>query len=91
MEDQFFNEAEQFDPNVPFAFHRVDSVEILYKEKKKRVKFVGKYIMGDAIGEGSYSKVKEVLDSETLQRRAVKIMKKKRLRKIPNGEQNVQR
>lgn len=47
--------------------------------------------MGDKLGEGSYGKVKECLDSDTLQRRAVKIMKRKTLRRIPNGDQNVQR
>lgn len=75
----------------PLAFHRVHSFEILYQKKKKMAKFVDKYIIGDVVGEGSYSKVKEVLDSTTLERKAAKIMKKKRLRKIPNGEQNVQR
>ncbi|KAI1280708.1 Serine/threonine-protein kinase STK11 [Halotydeus destructor] len=76
---------------LPCHFHRVDSAEFLYEKKKKRVKFVSKFIVGDILGEGSYSKVKECLDTETLQRRAVKIMKKKRLRKIPNGEENVRR
>lgn len=71
-------------------FHRVDSDQILY-ERRKRAKLVGKYLMGDLLGEGSYSKVKEVLDTETLCRRAVKILKKKRLRRIPNGEANVKR
>lgn len=47
--------------------------------------------MGDKLGEGSYGKVKECLDSTTLQRRAIKIMKRKTLRRIPNGDQNVQR
>nr|XP_008509735.1 PREDICTED: serine/threonine-protein kinase STK11-like [Equus przewalskii] len=47
--------------------------------------------MGDLLGEGSYGKVKEVLDSETLCRRAVKILKKKKLRRIPNGEANVKK
>ena len=75
----------------PLAFHRVHSFEILYQKKKKKAKFVDKYVMGDVVGEGSYSKVKECLDSSTLERKAAKIMKKKRLRKIPNGEQNVQR
>lgn len=77
--------------NEPLSFHRVNSVEILYEKKKKRAKFIGNYVLGDMLGEGSYSKVKEVLDRITLERRAFKIMKKKRLRKIPNGEQNVQR
>lgn len=74
---------------TPF-FHKVDSDQVIY-QKKKKCKMLGKYIMGDLLGEGSYGKVKEVLDSETLCRRAVKILKKKRLRKIMNGEQNVQR
>ena len=47
--------------------------------------------MGDVLGEGAYAKVKEAVDSETLVRRAVKIMKKRKLRKIPNGEANVER
>lgn len=47
--------------------------------------------MGDLLGEGSYGKVKEMLDSETLCRRAVKILKKKKLRRIPNGEANVKK
>ncbi|XP_011306753.1 serine/threonine-protein kinase STK11 [Fopius arisanus] len=72
-------------------FHRVDSDQIIYEEKKKRCKLIGKYVMGDLLGEGSYGKVKEMLDSETLFRRAVKILKKKKLRRIPNGEENVKR
>ncbi|XP_076377947.1 lkb1/serine/threonine kinase 11 isoform X1 [Megalopta genalis] len=84
------------DPNydldeVNMFFHRVDSDQIIYEEKKKKCKFIGKYVMGDVLGEGSYGKVKEVLDSETLCRRAVKILKRKKLRRIPNGELNVQR
>lgn len=65
--------------------------DLLIYQKDSRPKFVGRYLIGDLIGEGSYSKVKEVIDSETLERRAVKIMKKQRLKKIPNGEENVRR
>jgi serine/threonine-protein kinase 11 len=72
-------------------FNRVDSADIIYQNKKRNIKMVGKYVMGDVLGEGSYAKVKEVLDSETLNRRAVKILKIKKLRRIPNGEQNVRR
>lgn len=79
------------DNGDPLSFHRVSSLEILYQKKKRTAKFVDKYLLGDVLGEGSYSKVKECLDSQTLERRAVKIMKKKRLRKIPNGVQNVER
>lgn len=73
------------------GFHRVDSDQIIYRSKKKRCKLIGKYVMGDVLGEGSYGKVKELLDMETLCRRAVKILKRKKLRRIPNGEQNVDR
>lgn len=78
------------DPTNLF-FNRVNSADIIYKQKKKKCKMVGKYVMGDLLGEGSYGKVKEVLDSETLDRRAVKILTKRNLRRIPNGEENVQR
>lgn len=65
--------------------------DLLIYQKDQRPKFVGLYLIGDLIGEGSYSKVKECIDSQTLERRAVKIMKKQRLKKIPNGEENVRR
>lgn len=96
LDGQVYEEEEE-DPLVemrcydPLAYHRVNSTEILYEKKKRKVKFVGRYLLGDVVGEGSYSKVKEVLDTATLERKAAKIMKKKRLRKIPNGEANVQR
>lgn len=77
--------------NIANFFHRVDSDQIIYQSKKQKLKLIGKYVMGDLLGEGSYGKVKEMLDSETLCRRAVKILKQKKLRRIPNGEQNVQR
>lgn len=60
------------DPGNLF-FNRVDSAEIIYQAKKKACKMVGKYVMGDVLGEGSYGKVKEVLDSDNLTRRAVKV------------------
>lgn len=58
-------------------FNRVNSDEIIYQKKKTKCKMIGKYVMGDVLGEGSYGKVKEALDSETLHRRAVKVNKKK--------------
>ncbi|XP_017021448.1 serine/threonine-protein kinase stk11 [Drosophila kikkawai] len=72
-------------------FNRVDSQDIIYQQKKKNIKMVGKYIMGDVLGEGSYGKVKEAINSEDLCRLAVKILTKRKLRRIPNGEQNVTR
>lgn len=73
------------------GFYKLNSDQVIYCRKKKKCKLIGKYVMGDALGEGSYGKVKELLDSETLCRRAVKILKKRKLRRIPNGEQNVER
>lgn len=51
----------------------------------KAPKIVNNYLFGDTIGEGSYGKVKEVLEVHSLVRKAVKIIKFSRLRKIPNG------
>ncbi|KAK7065202.1 Serine/threonine-protein kinase stk11 [Halocaridina rubra] len=75
----------------PFVIQRINSEEIIYCPPKRKYKMIGKYVVGDILGEGSYGKVKECLDTVTLQRRAVKIMKRKILRRIPNGDQNVQR
>ncbi|XP_043910738.1 serine/threonine-protein kinase STK11 [Protopterus annectens] len=77
--------------NMDTFIHRIDSTEVIYQPRRKRAKLIGRYLMGDLLGEGSYGKVKEMLDSETLCRRAVKILKKKKLRRIPNGEANVKK
>jgi hypothetical protein len=55
-----------------FQFNKIPSEEIIY-QKKEKIKMIGKYVMGDKLGEGSYGKVKEVLDTESLCRRAVKV------------------
>ncbi|KAJ3085094.1 Serine/threonine-protein kinase stk11, partial [Quaeritorhiza haematococci] len=69
--------------------HKIDSSEIVWRNQATIVKMIGPYLLGDIIGKGSFGKVKEGLCSETLQRVAVKIINKKRLRKIPNGVENV--
>ncbi|ELT96788.1 hypothetical protein CAPTEDRAFT_158801 [Capitella teleta] len=76
-----------------FAFiTKIESDQIIYQPQKlKRAKLIGKYLLGDVLGEGSYGKVKECLDSTNLCRRAVKILKNKKLKRIPNGEANVKR
>jgi hypothetical protein len=33
-------------------FNRVDSADIIYQNKKRNIKMVGKYVMGDVLGEG---------------------------------------
>ncbi len=89
-EIDFINDHDDPVDNL-FPFHRVNSEEVIYQPRQKKAKLIGKYMVGDTLGEGSYGKVKECLDSETLCRMAVKILKKKKLRKIPNGEPNVKR
>ncbi|ODM91746.1 Serine/threonine-protein kinase STK11 [Orchesella cincta] len=92
MQDEYGDPTDDWNSAPhPLFFQRLDSEEVVYKVEKKKCKFIGKYVMGDLLGEGSYGKVKETLDSETLVRRAVKIIKKRKLRRIPNGEQNVER
>jgi hypothetical protein len=75
------------------TFTRLDSTtELVYQPRRKWCKIIGgRYVVGDCLGEGSYGKVKEVLDCENLSRRAVKIFPAKKLRKIPNGELNARR
>lgn len=58
-------------------------------QPRPQYKIIHDWLFGSVLGEGSYAKVKEVLHTQTLERAAVKIIKKRRLRKIPNGEANV--
>lgn len=71
LQDEFGDPMEDWTvpPSGPLFFQRLDSEEVVYKVQKKKCKFIGKYVMGDLLGEGSYGKVKEALDSETLVRR----------------------
>ncbi|CAB3397865.1 unnamed protein product [Caenorhabditis bovis] len=55
----------------------------------KKPKILEGYLWGAVIGGGSYGKVKEVIDTYSLTRRAVKIMKHDKIRKIPNGAMNI--
>jgi serine/threonine-protein kinase 11 len=74
-------------PPTPVPIQRVSSEdELNFYVKRKRAKFIGPYLFGDVIGQGSYAKVKECLDRRNLCRRAVKIMQRRRLRKTPHGE-----
>ena len=74
-----------------FIFQQVESLDNLFVEhgRDKPPKFINeRYLLGSQLGQGSYGKVKQVLDTFTLQKLAVKIMNKQKLKKIPNGEQN---
>ena len=39
-------------------FHKVPSADIVYETTPQVPKFVGKYLLGDALGEGSYARVR---------------------------------
>lgn len=71
-------------------FKKVDSLELMKPKKAKIIQ--NKYLIGELLGDGSYGKVKESLDIDTLCRRAVKIINLKNVqRKIPRGVQNVKK
>ena len=87
-DDDYFEQNDIFGAGDTF-FKKVDSLEI---QKPKRAKIISGYLFGESIGEGSYGKVKECLDTRDLSRRAVKIINLKTIsRKIPNGLQNVRK
>ena len=52
---------------------------------------IGRYLIGEILGMGSYGIVKEAFDSITLRRCAVKIFIAKRIRRIPHGPENVEK
>eukprot|EP00095_Tigriopus_kingsejongensis_P009399 snap_masked-scaffold379_size191255-processed-gene-0.2 protein:Tk09399 transcript:snap_masked-scaffold379_size191255-processed-gene-0.2-mRNA-1 annotation:"serine threonine-protein kinase stk11" len=84
----------EFDPDQIaelMTIQRVDSLDVVFDSRPKKAKLIGNYIMGDLLGEGSYAKVKEAMHQESLHRRAMKIMKRKKLKRIPKGEENVER
>uniref|UniRef100_A0A5S6QJB9 non-specific serine/threonine protein kinase n=1 Tax=Trichuris muris TaxID=70415 RepID=A0A5S6QJB9_TRIMR len=85
----FVPSSDAMELSTCLQFPRVDSADFAFNGKQRRPKLIDKYLLGDLLGEGSYAKVKEAIDCETLCRLAVKIIKKRRLRKIPNGEQDV--
>ena len=39
-------------------FHKVPSADIVYETVERVPKFVGRYLLGDALGEGSYARVR---------------------------------
>lgn len=83
------DEDEEEDIGILMGVQRVDSREVVFENRQKKAKILSHYVMGDVLGEGSYAKVKEAIDQHTLCRRAIKIMKKKKLKRIPHGEENV--
>lgn len=47
------------------------------------------YLIGEQIGEGSYGVVKEVINTKTGKKNALKILTNKKLRNIPGGEETI--
>lgn len=88
LDDDFYPPSDEEYPEG--VFRRVESTELIIPIRQK-YKVIKNWLFGCVLGEGSYAKVKEVLHVQTLQRAAVKIIKKRRLRKIPNGENNVKK
>ena len=71
------------------VFHRLNPGDIKYRDEKAKV--LRTYIVGKMLGEGSYAKVKEGIDSKTKKMVAIKILSKKTLRRVPGGEASVSR
>ncbi|RKO95892.1 kinase-like protein, partial [Caulochytrium protostelioides] len=69
--------------------HKIDSAEVIWMANKSSIKLIGSYLLGKQIGKGSFGKVKEGLCSETLQRVAIKIINKTRVKRSANGIQGV--
>ncbi|XP_065184500.1 serine/threonine-protein kinase STK11-like [Sycon ciliatum] len=82
----------EVDWDTEFGHPNSTSTHVVSEPHHKAASCVaGRYLKGAVLGEGSYGKVKEMLDVLSLHRRAVKILNKRRLRKIPSGESNVER
>jgi hypothetical protein len=60
----------------------MNSSDLIWETKPLPVKIVGTYLKGAIIGKGAFSKVKEGLCINTLQRVAFKIITKRRVRKM---------
>mmetsp|Transcript_4871 Transcript_4871/g.18268 ORF Transcript_4871/g.18268 Transcript_4871/m.18268 type:complete len:1298 (-) Transcript_4871:2929-6822(-) len=59
------------------------------QEQKERLRQVNQYILGEKLGSGTYGKVVEAIDSKSLRRVAIKIMKRIRLKKIKGAEKRL--
>jgi hypothetical protein len=68
--------------------HVLESAEEIGK-KALSLKVIGTFLLGDKIGKGAFGKVKEGLCTETLQRVAVKILSKQRVKKSQSGIEGV--
>ena len=65
--------------------------ELITRAEKPAFKMLRHYVAGAVIGIGSQGKVRDALNSSTLQRVAIKIANLGKLRKIRNAEANLRR
>lgn len=84
------NDSGEF-PHSTGAIHRLTPEDISIKMRESQKCLHKQYIVGEMLGEGSYGKVKELLDTKTNKLCAVKILTKKKLRNIPGGEDSIRR
>ena len=62
--------------------HQVNSEDIIWESKPSIVKMLGQHLIGGRIGKGAFGKVKEGVAADNLQRIAIKIVSKKRVKKM---------
>lgn len=62
---------------------KIKDTEITYRTKSPKT--VNQYLLGEVLGKGSYGKVREALDTNTMKTVAIKIITKSQLRKLPGG------
>mmetsp|Transcript_66155 Transcript_66155/g.137868 ORF Transcript_66155/g.137868 Transcript_66155/m.137868 type:complete len:430 (-) Transcript_66155:64-1353(-) len=72
-----------------------EKIEEKKTEPRKALKRVGNFVLGDVLGEGAYGQVREGLrvseGQKFGQRVAVKIISRRLLRKVRNGQENLKR
>ena len=65
--------------------HKIESNDIVYQPQSLKIKYLGLHLLGEKIGKGAFGKVKEGICTESLQRIAVKVISKKRVKKMVDG------
>jgi hypothetical protein len=79
IEPQIKQKPKDIDASSNFI-HKMDSQDLFFT--KDLIKTFGDYLMGGLIGRGSFAKVKEGLNIDSLQRVAIKIISKRRMKRM---------
>jgi serine/threonine protein kinase len=69
-------------PNLTTNLEFEGDTDVTYQAVDKGPKCINQYVLGEVLGKGSYAKVREAIDSMTLKRVAVKIIKLRVIKKI---------